>query len=459
VRVERLTGRDEVFLYLEGPTTPYSVGALVVLEPPAIPADRVARLIEERLHLLPRFRQRLEDPGRMLRPVWVDDRSFTIADHVHPVATGGTGGAEDLRRTVATLMEGTLDRDRPLWDVAVLEGLAGDRTALLVRVHHAAIDGMAGARDLDLLFDASPKHRRRRPPPWHPGEPPTQAELMREAVEARRDGVVVAGRALARMLRHPSALGRMGMRAAAGVGALADVMLHPAPAAPINVPVGPRRAFDHVAVPLEDLRTVKTAFGCTINDVVLAAVTGGIRELMLLRGEPADGPDLKALVPVSIRPPGDLSAQGNLVAGILAPLPVGTADVGERLAIVAGGTDAAKRSPQTLATTVLLELPSVMPRALSRAVVGVQRTQRFLNISVTNVRGPAEPLYLDGRRVTEMVPALPLSANCALIAGAMSYAGMMQIAYCSDRDAVPEVEVVAAATARDLAELVARARG
>jgi len=250
-----------------------------------------------------------------------------------------------------------------------------------------------------------------------------------------------------------------GLALAAGAGSIAVAALRPAPRVPCSAPIGPNRVFEFAEVPLQDLKDVKNAFGGTVNDVVLAVVAGGLRAWLLGRDHDAFGVEMRALMPVSMRRPGEDARQGNMVGGAIAPLPVGEPDPRERLRIVREATARLKRSPGATGTAMLLDLPSFLPAPVTRRLIAVQRFQRFFNISMTNVRGSETPLYLAGRRVRTFVPLAPLSANTGLIVGALSYAGSMAFGLLADPELVPDLAVVAEGIEKSTTELVHLAGG
>jgi WS/DGAT/MGAT family acyltransferase len=457
--IEWVSSRDMAFFFLEGPTTPYHIAALMIVEGPVPSHKRLLRVIEGRLPLVPRFRQRLEYVPFLNRPAWIDDPSFDLEYHVRRTRVPAPGTEEQLKHVIAELMEEHVNRFRPLWELWAVDGLRGGRFALLLKTHHAMVDGATGAYDLSLLFDRRPDPYRGIPEPWRARPTGGHGRL---AVEAAADLAALpfgAVRALGRAALHPVALAGTVLTGAAGAAELAKAALSPAPRTPFNTLIGPNRAFDFVRVPFDDVCTIKADLGGTVNDVILAATAGGLRRWFLARGERVDGTTLRALVPVSVRPRGSSATAGNRVTGVLAPLPVFEPDPTRRLDFVARHMRAAKGSRQAIGAGMLLELPGLVPPSVARRVAGIQRVQRFLNLSLTNVRGPESPLYLSGRRVLEIVPVLPLSANAALIVGAMSYAGSLTFGLVVDPGVVPDVHVLAEGIEKSVQELLHAAGG
>ena len=456
VAIERVSGRDAAFFLLEGPNTPYHVAALITLEGPSLPHQDLLRAVERRLDALPRFRQRLDHPAFTGRPAWVDDPAFDLEYHVRRTSVQAPGTEEQLKHLVAELMEEHVSRFRPLWELWAIDGLLSGGTALLLKVHHAMADGVTGVRDLMLLFDeqrrtAAKTPRKPRPaePPRHE-PPPGRARLL---AGAAIDALAFPGdlwRAGVRSASHPEAVAATAL----GCAEVAAAAIRPAPRSPFNVAIGPNRTFDLVRVPMADVKEIGTAWGATVNDVVLAATAGGMRRWMVDRGHAVDGLELRALIPVSLRTPGDADSAGNRVSGVIGPLPVFEPDPVARLMRVHEGMLTAKRSKQVLGAGAMLNLPALVPGPLARPLAGLQRVQRFFNICITNVPGPKRPLYLAGRRIADLIPVTPLSANCALLVAAISYAGELTFGLVADPDAVPDLGVIAEGIDKSLMELL-----
>lgn len=457
-RTEWVSGRDGAFFLLESATTPYHAGGLILLEGPAIAQDELLAAVARKLALLPRFRQRLAYPALVNRPVWIDDPHFDLEFHVRRTSLPDPGSGEQLSHVVAGLMEEHVSRFRPLWELWMIDGLATGDCAVLLKMHHAMADGVTGARDVMLLFDEQPARRGARSPtiertePWLPRPAPGPAGLLADAAVRLGSRPAGALAALGRAARDP-----LGTAASAlGFAEIAAAGLRPAPRSRINAPIGPNRTFDFVTASLRDVKDVKDTLGGTVNDVVVAVTAGGLRHWMIGLGEPVDGIELRALIPISQRRPGrgDDDHAGNLVTGVLAPLPVGEPDPVARLHAVGAAMDRAKHSRQALGASALLGLPAILPPAVARRVADIQRVQRFFNLSLTNVPGPPAPLYLCGRAVTDMIPAPPLSANTGLVVGALSYAGRMSFGMIADPETVPDVHLIAEGIEKSLFELI-----
>jgi WS/DGAT/MGAT family acyltransferase len=444
--VDRLSGLDNSFLHLEGAGTHMHVGACAVFEGPIPAYEDLVRTVGERLHLVPRYRQRLAFvPLRQGRPVWVDDPQFRLPFHIRHTALPKPGSDAQLRGLAGRIFSQALDRGRPLWELWLIDGLSDGRFALLSKTHHALVDGISGVDIASIIFDSSPDPQPVAPPPrpWLPRPMPTAAQLLADALLER---ATVPGEAL-RSIRslvqgQRDALGRAGT-ALAGLGALAWAGLEPAPRSPFNVPIGPHRRFTTVDAELGAFREVKDALGATVNDLILTAVAGALGSYMRRREFDTDGLVLKALVPVSVRGPSERGALGNRVAAMWAPLPVGIDDPVERLAVVAEAMAGIKRSGQAVGARALVELSGFASPTIVALAARLQARQRLFNVVVTNVPGPQFPLYLLGRRMRAIYPLVPLAANTALGIAVLSYDGALNFGLNADYDALADLELLA----------------
>ena len=344
---------------------------------------------------LPRFHQRVV-ASPLWRPWWTEDEHFDLAYHVRRTTVAPPGDERRLFALVAELMESHVSRFRPLWELWVLDGIAAGRFAVVLKIHHAMLDGVAAAADLVALFD-HPASASDVVPPATGGTGLIQGLLRPFAA---------TGGAM-RRVAHPAGLVRDAGTAFGGAAALVGSLLRPAPRSPMNVRIGPNRSFEVARASVEDFKDIKSRFGGTVNDVVLAVTAGGLRRWLGERGVDPVALDLVALVPVSLRAPAERPTEGNHVAGVLVRLPVHEPDPTRRLELARASMRASMSSSQIAATTLLLDLPSVLPDPMVRAVAGVQRSQRFLNLSLTNVRGPAEPLRFCGHGSWSCSPSLP----------------------------------------------------
>jgi diacylglycerol O-acyltransferase len=452
---DRLTGLDSSFLHLEQGVSHMHVAGAMVFEGPAPAYDDLVAQIIARLHLVPRYRQRLAFvPFGQGRPVWVDDPYFNPAFHVRHTALPSPGGDDQLRRLCGRVFAQALDRSRPLWELWLVEGLSEDRFAVLSKTHHALVDGVSGVDIATVLFDASEDPLPAEPPPeWIPRPLPSAAQLLADALLERATVPAEIARGMRASLRGPRQVARRLGRATVGVSALARVA-QSAPASPLNVRIGPHRRFTWVEADLGDFKTVKNALGGTVNDVVLAAVAGALGRYLERHSELGEGLVLRAMVPVSIRADVERGALGNRVAAMWAPLPVSVADPVQRLLQISRAMDGIKESGQAVGAQVLTELTGFAPPTIVAQAARLQARQRMFNLVVTNVPGPQFPLFMLGRRLQAMYPMVPLASNQALGIAIMSYDGHLDFGLNADYDALPDLQDLADDLRAAIAELV-----
>jgi diacylglycerol O-acyltransferase / wax synthase len=453
---DRLTGLDSSFLHLENGSTHMHVAAAAILEGHAPAYDELTEQILSRLHLVPRYRQRLAFvPFGQGRPVWVDDPYFNVAFHLRHTALPSPGGDEQLKRLCGRIFSQALDRSRPLWELWLVEGLADDRFALLSKTHHALVDGVSGVDIVTVLFDASPDpvgaapERERAPRPL-----PTDAKLLADALLERATAPAEIVRSVRAALRGPRQVAAKLGSAAYGLGAVARVGLTSAPPSPLNVRIGPHRRFTWVRGDLQQFKAVKNALGGSVNDVVLAAVAGALGRYLRRRDEPIDETVLRAMVPVSVRAAVERGALGNRVAAMWVGLPIGETDPIERLQRISGEMSGVKESGQAVGAQVLTELTGFAPPTIMAQAARLSARQRMFNLVVTNVPGPQFPLYMLGRRLQEIFPMVPLAANQALGVAIMSYDGQLNFGLNADYDALPDLEQLAQDLSDAIAELL-----
>jgi diacylglycerol O-acyltransferase len=461
INPDRLTGLDSSFLHLENDATPMHVAGAAILEgrPPAY--DELVDQIVSRLHLVPRYRQRLAFvPFGQGRPVWVDDPHFNVAFHVRHTALPRPGGDEQLKRLCGRVFSQALDRSRPMWELWLVEGLADDRFALLSKTHHALVDGISGVDIATVLFDTSPDPVGVAPERQRPPRPlPTDAQLLADALLERVTAPTEIARSVRASLRGPRQIAAKLGRAAYGLGAVARAGLRSAPPTPLNVPIGPHRRFTWVRGDLQQFKAVKNGLGGTVNDVVLAAVAGALGRYLRRRQAPVDDTVLRAMVPVSVRAEAERGALGNQVAAMWAGLPIGETDPVKRLRMISDEMSGVKESGQAVGAQVLTELTGFAPPTIMAQAARLSARQRMFNLVVTNVPGPQFPLYMLGRRLQEMFPMVPLAANQALGIAIMSYNGQLNFGLNADYDGLPDVEQLAQDLTDAIAELVEAAGG
>jgi WS/DGAT/MGAT family acyltransferase len=460
--LDRLTSVDASFLHQEGASAHMHLGAVVVFEGPPPSLAEFQEHIRGRLHLVPRYRQKLAyTPLDSGRPVWVDDPSFSVDYHVRHTALPASDWSH-LQNLTARIFSQALDRRRPLWEMWLVEGLEQNRFALISKTHHSLIDGVAGIDLMTALFDLSPeppalRHTSGRP--WRPHQEPSTGELLAAAVRGaiRAETKLVAGLVDA-ITKPESALSRAreGME---GLGEIVWALLNPAPAAPLNVEIGPYRRFVGIACRLDDFKLVKNTFGGTVNDVVLSVVTGALRTFLISRGVRTEGVELRALVPVSVRTAGEHGAAGNRIVAIRGPLPVFIADPLERHRYIAKEMGDLKESKQALGAKVITGAQEFAPPTILAQASRLQFSTRLFNLIVTNVPGPQFPVYLQGRQLLQGFPVAFLPNGQALAIAIMSYNGQLNFGLLGDFDAIPDVDHIGDDLAVELATLVALAKG
>jgi diacylglycerol O-acyltransferase / wax synthase len=463
---DRLTGLDAAFLDLESHGAHMHVAAVLVFdgEPPGY--DDLVRAIDDRLHVVPRYRQKLAHvPFGLGRPVWVDDPHFNVRYHVRHSALPAPGGDAELERIAGRLFALPLDRTKPLWEMNLVEGLAPaadstPRFAIISKTHHALVDGVSGVDITSVLFDTAPDPTGGGPrpaTPWVARPEPSPTQLLARALVERATVPGEGLRALRDATRAPRRAAERMAEGLVGLGALAWAGLRPAPPSPLNVPIGPHRRYTWVDAELDELKAIKNALGGTLNDAVLASVTLALGRWLRGRGHDTAGLVLKAMVPVSVRADAERGALGNRVAAMWAPLPVGLEDPLEVYASVHEAMKDLKESGQAVGAQALTQLADFAPPTIMSQAARLQARQRYFNLVVTNVPGPQFPLYLLGRELRAIYPVVPLARNQALGIAIMSYNGRLGFGLLGDYDALPDIKDVAEALRAALAELAAAA--
>jgi len=459
--LDRLSAVDASFLHQEGPDSHMHIGALVTLEGPAPDLEDFLDVLRGRLHLVPRYRQRLAfPPAGSGRPLWVDDPDFSLEYHVRHTALPAPGSEEQLRNLVARIYSQRLDRDKPLWELWIVEGLADGSWALITKTHHSLIDGIAGIDIATVLFDVTPVPREVEHPnrPWQPHRQPAAVDLVAAGIRgAIRTGIKTAQSAI-ESLADPARSLAVAREAAEGVGEIAWATLNPAPTTPLNVPIGPHRRFCGVRGQLSDFKLVKDVYGGTVNDVVLTAVAGGLRRWLRLRGVRTEGLELRALVPVSTRGNDRRGDTGNSIVVMRGPLPVYIADPIERLHTVRTAMDGLKSSKQALGAEVISKLEDFAPPTILGVASRLNFSTRLFNLLVTNVPGPQLPLYVLGREMKIVYPIAFLPKEHGLAIAIISYNGWLNFGLLGDYDALPDLETIGDAIEASMDELVTMAR-
>jgi len=458
--LDRLTAVDASFLHQEGPASHMHVGGIVICEGPPPPFEELLDHVRGRLHLVPRYRQRLATAPAG-RPVWIDDPTFNLEYHMRRTALPAPGDEARLRALAARVFSQQLDRSKPLWELWVVEGLEDDAFALMSKTHHAMIDGVSGVDLATVLFDLSPEPAEVPHPdrPWSARpQPSTTALVASGSAGLARAGLRLASQAASALLTRPQAAAATAREALEGLGEVAWAGLNPAPPSPLNTEIGPHRRFVGVRHDLADFKTVKNAFGGTVNDVVLTVVSGGLRTWLRSRGVRTEGLELRALVPVSTRADHERQALGNRITVMRGPLPVYIGDPVARLRAVKAAMDGLKESKQAVGAEVLTGAQQFAPPTILAQASRLNFSTRLFNLIVTNVPGPQFPLYVRGRRMTEIFPVAFLPKDHALAVAIMSYDGRINFGLLGDFDALPDIDLIADGIRESLAELVGLAR-
>jgi len=453
-RPERLSASDMSSLLAERGPIHVNVGAALILEgdPPTL--DELLEHVESRLALVPRFRQRVQaTPLQITNPVWADDPGFDLEWHVRHVALPRPGSTDQLRELVGRVMSTPLDLERPLWQLYLVEGLEGGRHAYISKTHHALVDGVSAVDVGTIMLDPNPEGTEMPIPEerWDPDVPSPELLFVRAATERISTPMRAARKAALGALSMPRETAGRVMRTAESFAGLAAG----GPTAPrtfLNEEIGRDRRVAFVRTELDALKQARGETGATVNDVILAVATGGLRRLFERRGEAV--PDqLVALVPMSIRRSDEHLELGNRIATLMVALPLSEPDPAERLRLVHAETSRVKESEQARAASLVIEATGWTPPTINRVLADVISRQLNWNLVVSNVPGPQMPFYLLGRRMVEVYPVVPLSPQQhALSIGVVSYDGGVFFGITADRNLFADIDEVAADLEAALAE-------
>jgi diacylglycerol O-acyltransferase len=438
VAADRLTGLDTSFLHMERAGAHMHVASTIIFEGEAPSHQEFRDHIASRLHLVPRFRQKLRFiPFDQGRPVWVDDPHLNLEYHVRQTALPAPGSDEQLRNLAARIFSQQLDRSKPLWELWLVEGLRGDRFAIVGKSHHALVDGVSGVDITTVLFDldVDPQGRTSSPPPWLARPEPTDLKLLSDAMKERLTSPKEIVRGFRAVLRGPRQVLR-------GVGATSKMVGAglSAPHTVFNVEIGPHRRFAITQTDLAELKRVKDAHGGTVNDVILSIVAGAIGKYLRARGHGTEGLEMRAMVPVSVRATEEHGSLGNRITAMMAPLPIWAEDPVERLHVVTEQMGDLKSSGQAVGAEILTKVTDFAPITIASQAARLQPAQRFFNLVVTNVPGPQFPLYVLGRKMESIFPMVPLARRQALCVGIMSYNGQVNFGLVGDYDAMADLD-------------------
>jgi diacylglycerol O-acyltransferase / wax synthase len=461
---DSLTALDATFLEVEQQDEGalMSIGGVSVFDPtPAGGAPTVEALCADlapRLDQLPRYSQRLSvsRTGGLAWPRWIDDDRFHVRDHVAHVVLPAPGGQAELCEWAADFYSHRLDRRRPLWEMALIEGLPDGRWALAHKTHHCLVDGVGSVDVAYLLLDTEPNPPERAlvlPPP------PDNESLLRPFVPSPPQPIANAAHAGARV-------GRAGVHAALHPRellersrSLAELIVRDevigAPHTSLNVPIGSSRRFAVVCRPLAELKTIGRGLGGSINDVVLAACTAGLRRLLLERGEQPPRRGLRAMVPMNVRQSSEQLTLGNRVSSLFVELPVATEDPHERLRRLVAATARLKSSRAATGAEAMLDLAALAPPVIHAALARSMYATRLFNVTITNVPGPQIPLYAFGAQLREVHPIVPLAAAHSIGIAIFSYNGTITFGVITDRGSTPDIDVLVHGIEEGLEELLA----
>ncbi len=439
---ERLSAQDSSFVLWERRETPMHVGAIAILETgPLATADggidsaRIAKHVESRLHLLPRYRKRLAFTPIEGHPVWIDDAHFDLGYHLRRAALPRPGTEVELKALVARILSERLDRGRPLWEMWVVEGLSGGRFALVTKAHHCMVDGVSGMNLLTLLLSQSADEAAVAAPEWSPEPEPNALELLvaESARRARLGGAFARSVLLA--AGDPAATWARLAGAGTAIAQALDAGLRQPGATRLNRPIGPHRRVDWLSLDLAAAKQVKQRLGGTLNDVVLATVCGALHRFLGKHHEWATRLDYRVVMPVNMRPPGDARAGGNWVSAYFLSLPIAEHDPRRRYDAIRNATTALKDSRAAEGIDLLTQLADRVGGTLLTRLGGrvIERLQPY-NLIVTNVPGPQFPLYVLGARLLELIPQLPLFEQQGLGVAVLSYCGQLHFGLIGDRE-------------------------
>ncbi len=461
--MDRLRALDTEFLHLEDGISHMHLGGMSVFDGPPPSDEAILDLLKSKLALVPRYRQRARSvPFELGRPVWVDDPHFHLDQHVRSTALDEPADDAAVCRLMGRIMSQELDRDRPLWQVRIVRGLPHDRWALVSKVHHCMVDGLAGVGLLEALLDVDPDPVLLEAAPWTPTTEPSGAALTFDAWAGLLSDVAGRTRQLPVRLAHPVRMLQSFCETGLGLVRLGrrSISTQPFDAAGS---IGPDRSWAHSLVSFDDVRLIRKSLGGTVNDVVLAAVTNGHRELLLAHGADLETAQLRTLVPVSVRGDGEADA-GNRVSAVLCDLPVGLADPVERLTAVHAQMAELKASHMPEAGSAVVSFAELVPPMLvgntTRVLMRVLRSHPLRSVATvtTNVPGPQFPLYCLGREMLEHRPYVPISHGLRVGTAVLSYNGWLCFGVTGDAETTPDIDIVARGITAGIDELVAASR-
>lgn len=460
---ERLSAQDHSFLVFEKGGVHMHISATQIFEAGpmrtsdgGVDVEAFRRATASVLHQIPRYRQKLKWIPIEGRPVWIDDHTFNLDYHIRHTALPRPGGMEQLKHLSARIMSQPLDRSRPLWESWLVEGLeGGDKFAIITKIHHCMVDGTSGVDLTHILLSTRPDQVLGEPRPYLPRPEPSSMELLRESMIRNSTLPMQAVQGLRTLARETKDLGQeLSMRLQA-VADLIGLAVRRADDTPINGKLGPHRRFDWLSMPLDDVKRVSKKIGCTVNDVVLATVSGAIREFLVYRRVEPAGLEFRVSAPVSMRRDQDKGKLGNQVSSWIIPLPIELADPLERVRALNRITTKLKSSRQALGVAMMMAMAELSPSMLLS--LGARAASGPINMIVTNVPGPQIPLYLLGAKLVEMYPLVPLLENTGIGVALFSYDGKLCWGFNAEYNMVADLRVFVEAVDTSFQELAAAA--
>ena len=454
--MDRMSPLDASFLHVENAVSHMHIGSVAIFEGPVPAYEEFEAMVAGKLPAVPRYRQKVRFvPLQLGRPLWVDDPHFNLGYHLRHTALAAPRGDQELRNLVGRVMSQQLDRNKPLWEMWMVDGLDHGHWALVSKVHHCMVDGVSGTDLLTVVLDSEPEPAPPLADDWHAEPEPTDARLVVDALGALVASPYEQLRAARSVTRAPRQVATQLTEVARGLRAWAGVVRR-TPVSSINGPIGPHRRWDWARTTLTDVKTVRRALGGTVNDVVLTVLTRGFRDLILARGEDVEDRVVRTLVPVSVRTPGERGTYNNRVSAMIAELPVGLASPVERLTAIRTQMDALKESKQAVAAEALTSLSGFAPSMLLAlgTRVAMRIPQRNVNTVTTNVPGPQWRLYACGRPMVEAFPFVPLASNVRIGVAIFSYNGLLNYGVTGDYDTAPDIAVLCAGVEAGMTELL-----
>ena len=456
--MDPLSSLDASFLYIENDFNHMHVASMGIFEGPPPQSDEIEETFSSKLHLVPRYRQKVRFvPFDLGRPVWSDDHHFNLRYHVRHTALPAPGSDDQLRALMGRVMSQQLDRAKPLWEVWIVEGLEGGRWAMLSKTHHCMVDGVSGSDLLSVLLDQTRDVEHPPSRPWSPEPRPSVRSLLFDSLadgfKQPRENLRTIGNAL----RAPGRLLHELADLTDGLSTFRELAKDEVESS-LNGPIGPHRRWDWATTTIADIKKIRQAHGGTLNDVVLSAITLGFRSLMLSRGEPVEGLNVRTLVPVSVRREEERGTLNNRVSAMFADLPMDIEDPVECLASIRAEMENLKENHQALATDTLNSLSGFSPPALlalgARLFAGLE--QHAVQTVTTNVPGPRHTLYAAGRQLLSAYPYVPLAGSVRIGVAIFSYGGQITFGITGDYESAPDIDVLASGIEKGITDLLAR---